>query len=435
MKGLRKNIYAIGVIFLFVIAAAMLALFLALFSSSTAVDGTTVGSVYIGDVKPNSDARKQKLEDGIRKWKNNAIYTISFQNVSFVIGEEEVTEIDETTGQEVTRIINNGLDILDFDYSTTNSKIINNEANNVAYFTISEANKQKLFDKLVETYGVEITDSSYLDYDKLLNSILRDAGNMNTKSDYDLYDCLLKGQVEEVATAEIENLSQEKVDDILDLLEGVQIELPSQKTPEGKLGFSAVEFFSKPEYKKLSSSDMSILATGIAAVVMKTSLTVTVKNQGYTTDKYYGYLGSMTARINIKDDTDLRIINPETQSYFVTIERGYNSISGMDSLRFKLVGCKLIDKFDIKINKTSFDFKITYEEYQSDDWEIDPTKTSDYNGGSYYKVKREGADTELYSYTKVITHVDGSTDEVEVFPKQEFFEGNDELRQWRLIKN
>ena len=57
MKGLRKNIYAIGVIILFVIAAGMLALFLALFSSSTAVDGTTVGSVYIGDTKPNSENR------------------------------------------------------------------------------------------------------------------------------------------------------------------------------------------------------------------------------------------------------------------------------------------------------------------------------------------------------------------------------------------
>ena len=44
------------------------------------------------------------------------------------------------------------------------------------------------FDKLVDTYGTEITDSTYLDYQKLLDSIQRDAGNMNTKSDYDLYD-------------------------------------------------------------------------------------------------------------------------------------------------------------------------------------------------------------------------------------------------------
>ena len=195
MKGLRKNLYAIGVIILFVIAAGMLALFLALFSSSTAVDGTTVGSVYIGDTKPNSEKRKEKLEKDIRIWKANAIYTISFQNVSFVIGEEEETIIDETTGQETTKIVPKGLDILDFDYTTTNSKIINNEANNVAYFTISEANKQKLFDKLVDTYGTEITDSTYLDYQKLLDSIQRDAGNMNTKSDYDLYDYLVKGQL------------------------------------------------------------------------------------------------------------------------------------------------------------------------------------------------------------------------------------------------
>jgi hypothetical protein len=435
MKGLRKNIYAIGVIFLFVIAAGMLALFLALFSSSTAVDGTTVGSVYIGDTKPNSDKRKEKLEKDIRIWKANAIYTISFQNVSFTIGEEEETIIDETTGQETTKPLQKGLDILDFDYTTTNSKIVSNTANNVAYFTISDANKEKLFDKLVETYGTEITDSSYLDYQKLLDYILRDAGNMNTKSDYDLYDFLIKGQLEEVATAEIENLSQEKIDDILEVFEGVSIEIKPQKDPEGKLGFSAVEFFSQPEYKKLSSSDMSIIATGMAAVVMKTSLTVTVKNQGFSRDRYYGYLNSMTARINLKDDTDLRIINPETHSYFITIEKGYDSIAGKVSLRFKLEGCKFLDSYEIRQNHEEFDYHIVFNEYQTDDWEIDPNNKIDYDGTEvYYRVVVAGSNTELFSYTKVITHINGEVEEVEVFPKQEFFQGKDEILDWQPVK-
>lgn len=435
MKGLRKNIYAIGVIVLFIIAAGMLALFLALFSSSTAVDGTTVGSVYIGDTKPNSDKRKEKLETDVSIWKAKAIYTISFQNVSFVIGEEEETIIDETTGQETTKIKNRGLDILDFDYTTTNSKIINNEANNVAYFTISDANKQKLYDKLVDTYGTEITDSTYLDYQKLLDSIQRDAGNMNTKSDYDLYDYLVKGQLEEVATAEIENLTQDKIEDLLEVFEGVSIEIKPQKDPEGKLGFSAVEFFSQPEYKKLSSSDMSIIATGMAAVVMKTSLTVTVKNQGFSRDRYYGYFGSMTARVNLKDDTDLRIINPETHSYFITIEKGYDSIAGKTSLRFKLEGCKFLDNYDIIQNYEEFEYKTTFSEYQTDDWEIDPNNVIDYDGIEvYYKVIIAGVNTELYSYTKVITHINGDVEEVEVFPKQEFFQGKDEVLDWQPVK-
>ena len=78
MKALRKNIYAFGVITLFIIAAAMLILFLTLFSSSTAVDGTTVGSVWIGDKKPNTDARKQKLLKGINDWQTKkATYTFT----------------------------------------------------------------------------------------------------------------------------------------------------------------------------------------------------------------------------------------------------------------------------------------------------------------------------------------------------------------------
>ena len=435
MKGLRKNIYAIGVIVLFVIAAGMLALFLALFSSSTAVDGTTVGSVYIGDTKPNSDARKERLESKVKAWKDKAIYTISFQNVSFTIGNTTITEIDPETGNEVTKEKNAGLDILDFDYNTTNSKIVNNTANNVAYFIVSDENRTKLFDKLKETYGTEITDSTYLDYQKLLDYIQRDAGSMNTKSDYDLYDFLVKGQVEEVATAEIENLSPEKINDLLEVFEGVSIEIPSQKSDNGKLGFSAVEFFSQPEFKKLSSSDMSIIATGMAAVVMKTSLIVTVKNQGFSSDRYYAYKGAITARVNLKDDTDLRIINPETQSYFITIEKGYDSISGNVSLRFKLEGCKLLNKYEIEPKSEIFAYNVTYSEYTSD-FEGDPTMIVEHNGSEcYYKVRVAGVDTELFWYYKVVTHVNGDVERIEVFPKQEFFQGKDEVRDWMPTGN
>jgi len=435
MKGLRKNIYAIGVIILFVIAAGMLALFLALFSSSTAVDGTTVGSVYIGDTKPNSEPRRERLVSKVKAWKDKAIYTISFQNVSFTIGNSTITEIDPETGNEVTREKNAGLDILDFDYETTNSKIVNNTSNNVAYFTISDDNRTKLYDKLKETYGTVITDSTYLDYQKLLDYIQRDAGNMNTKSDYDLYDFLIKGQVEEVATAEIENLSQEKITDLLEVFEGLSIEIKSQKSEEGKLGFSAVEYFSQPDFKKLSSSDMSIIATGMAAVVMKTSLIVTVKNQGFSSDRYYAYKGAITARVNLKDDTDLRIINPETHSYFINIERGYNSISGDVSLRFKLEGCKLLDEYEIEPKSKEFDYNIVYSDYSSD-FEGDPTMIVDHNGTEcYYKVKVAGVKTELFWYYKVITHVDGTEERIEVFPKQEFFQGKDEIRDWKPTGN
>ena len=102
MKALRKNIYAFTVIVLFVIAFGMLILFLALFSSSTAVDSTTVGSVYIGDEKPNTDARKKKLTNGVNNWKDDAIYTISFQNVSLRIGD--TPRIDPETGAIVTEL-------------------------------------------------------------------------------------------------------------------------------------------------------------------------------------------------------------------------------------------------------------------------------------------------------------------------------------------
>ena len=180
---------------------------------------------------------------------------------------------------------------------------------------------------------------------------------------------------------------------------------------------------------------MSIIATGMAAVVMKTSLTVTVKNQGFSRDRYYGYLGSMTARVNLKDDTDLRIINPETHSYFITIERGYDSIAGKVSLRFKLEGCKFLDSYEIRSNHEEFDYKTTFSDYSTTDWEIDPSNVTTYEGIEvYYRVQVAGVNTELFSYTKIITHIDNTTEEVEVFPKQEFFQGKNEVLDWQPVK-
>jgi hypothetical protein len=438
MKSLRKNGYAIVVIAFFAIAVAMLVLFLALFSSSTAVDGTTVGSVYIGDQKPNTEARKKKLIDGVQAWQKDARYTISFQNYSYTIGRTDRTDekgdpmYDPNTGEQLFDDV--GLAILDFDYEKTNTNIIPDSSDNDAVFSITDENKTKLFEILKNTFGTTVTDDIYFEYDKLVNAILKDADEMNTKCDYDLYDYLKIGWVDDlVSQVDIENLTKEKVDFLYEIFEGKQIVIAPQKSSEGKLGFSTVEFFSRDEFAEvgLTSSDMSIIATGFAAVVQPTSLTVTVKNQGYISDKYYAY-DFMTARVNIKDGTDLRIMNPETHEYVITIEKGEKIIDGKTSLKFKLNGCQFVNKYSITKNTTTLDdsVKIVYDEYANDDLEYDKNYKSDYNGGCYYMIYQEGIPTVLYSYTKTTTYVNGETSETEVYPKQEFFVGQDELRHW-----
>ena len=229
---------------------------------------------------------------------------------------------------------------------------------------------------------------------------------------------------------------------MVDTFEGKKIVFAPQKSEEGKLGFSAVEFFSKDEYANvgLTSSDMSIIATGLAAVVQKTSLTVTVKNQGYVSDKYYAY-DNMTARVNIKDGTDLRIMNPETHEYVVTIEKGEANLAGDLSLTFKLSGCRFINKYTITKNEKSTEkegypgYNIVYDDSQSD-FDYDPTNPdmgidTEYQDGCYYWIYQEGIPTYLYSYTKTTEYVDGrKPTSIEVYPKQEFYVGQDQLRQW-----
>ena len=435
---MRKNIYAIAVGTLFAIALAMFILFIALFSSSTAVDGTTVGSVYIGDKKPNTEERKQKLTQGVNDWKKDARYTISFQNYSYTIGrtdklDEEGNPVYDGDGNQQFNDV--GLAILDFDYAATNKNLINDSTDNDAVFKISDENKEVLFQTLVNTFGSEITTDTYFLYDELVKDILKDACEMNTKCDYDLYDYLNTSWADNlVSQADIENLTVAKVDSLLEIFDGKEVIIAPQKSAEGKLGFSTVEFFSREEFANvgLTSSDMSIIATGFAAVVQNTSLTVTVKNQGYISDRYYAY-NDMTARVNIKDGTDLRIMNPETHEYIITIEKGEKIIDGKTSLKFKLNGCKFINKYTITKNTTSLGYKVFYDETQSDfDFDINNSKMgkSDYNGGCYYEIYQEGKDTALYSYTKTTTYVDGTTSETEVYPKQEFFVGQDEYRHW-----
>ena len=446
MKELRKNLYAMTVIILFVIAVGILALFLALFSSSTAVDGTTVGSVYIGDQKPNSEARKKQLIDGVKEWQKDARYSISFQNYSFVIGQ--TVRIDPKTGKpavdEEGNILydNAGLSILTFNYNETNRLIVNNRSDNNAVFEISTENKESFYKTLQDNFGSEVTSDTYFLYDELVADIIKDADEMNTKCDYDLYDYLKTSWKDDfVSQIDIENLDSEKVDFLVNIFGNKEIEIKPQKDPEGKLGFSAVDFFSKEEFANvgLTSSDMSIIATGFAAVVQNSSLTVTVKNQGYISDRYYAY-NDMTARVNIKDGTDLRIMNPETHSYFITITKGENVIDEeKTSLKFKLSGCRFVNKFEItKItndddNLDKYPYQVVYNDTETE-FEYDPNNENmdiDREKGCYYWITQKGINTFLYSYKKTIKYVDGRKDEVvEVYPKQEFYVGQDEYRLW-----
>lgn len=176
---------------------------------------------------------------------------------------------------------------------------------------------------------------------------------------------------------------------------------------------------------------MSIIATGFAAVVQNTSLTVTVKNQGYISDRYYAY-NDMTARVNIKDGTDLRIMNPETHSYYITVEKGEKIIDGKTSLKFKLSGCRFANKFVIDKKDVKYAYSVVYDDRPTDfDYdESNPNMGKDPEKGCYYYIYQEGIDTCLYSYTKTIKYVDGHTETTEVYPKQEFFVGQDEYRMW-----
>lgn len=77
----------------------------------------------------------------------------------------------------------------------------------------------------------------------MVSDIIKDADEMNTKCDYDLYDYLNTSWKDNlVSQADIENLSVIKVESLADLFDGKQIEIKPQKDPDGKLGFSTVDF-------------------------------------------------------------------------------------------------------------------------------------------------------------------------------------------------
>lgn len=433
MKAIKKNGYFIVTLTFFIISLSVLVLFITLFSQSTAVDNTTVGSVYIGDLS-DEKAKRTKLITDVNTWKKSALYTISFQGVEIMLGRYE--KLDEN-GNNILDAKGNitylkkGLEFLEFDCDSTINHINSDYKDNLAYYTINAEKKQDFYDLLVENYGTRVCDTDVLEFDALVNNIVKSAQSMTTIVNFNLSDFLKEGFTNTTVTSiPLTNLDSNTVNLLSELFEGEKIELLPQDKTKNKLGFSAIEYFQANEkFADLTSAEMSIIATGLAAVVQKTSFTVTVKNQGYISDRYYAYDG-MTARINIKDGTDLKIINPEDSSYYVTIEKSYDN-----ELKFILTGCLFMFEYDVVKKATVIEYKVEYAAKESAFTynELNPNMGIDNDKNCYYYIQEAGTDTILYAYTKVITYLDGSTSEVEVYPKQEYYEGNNEVRFWKNL--
>lgn len=433
MKAIKKNGYLIITIAFFVISLAILVLFVALFSESTAVDSTTVGNIYIGDISDETKKR-QTLTNGVNTWKEEALYTISFQGVDVVIGRtNQVDENNQNKVDEDGNLLYNykGLEFLTFDYDSTMSHLAANSSN-IAYYTIDETKKQAFYNVLVANYGTTVCDDNALEFDILVRDIQVAAREMTTIVDFNLYDYLKESFTNTTVTSiPLTNLNSETVDQLAELFDGERIELLPQELTKNKLGFSAIEYFSNGKFSDLTSAEMSIIATGLAAVVQETSFTVTVKNQGYVSDRYYAYDG-MTARINIKDGTDLRIINPEDSSYYVSIVKTYDCDN---ELKFILTGCLFMVEYTVVKTSTTIPYAIEYAAKESSFTYDGSNKLmgNDTEKGCYYLIETPGDSTVLYAYTKVTTYLNGTTSTTEVYPKQEYCEGTTEYRSWTTL--
>lgn len=413
MKGITKNVYALVTLVLFAISVLFLVLVVSLYSKSTAVDGTTVGSIYIGD-KESREAKKEVLLSDVADWKKDVYYTIQFQNVEMVIGYT-----DEEMGSD-TVAKKDRLTILDFDVEETLDKLTL-DTKNLAYFKENTANIELFKERIAYVFGLDAFNN--LDFTKLMSDIVKNARNMATIAVFDLGKdgYMLDGFANSVVNSiTLQNVTTEAIDAIVEAYP--EIEIKPQEDTENKLGFSAVKFF---QGTKLSNDKLNIIATGLAAVVQKSSFTVTVKNQDIFI-RDYAYNG-MTARINVKDGTDLKIINPETTTYYVKTYKVSDT-----ELRFDLVGCKFINTYEVEIIEELVS-PLPDKEYNNglkfgvDGMIIDEEQ------GIYYYVFDEGSQSKIISYIKVSTNVHGEVTRTNIYLKQEFYQGEAAYWVWNYL--
>ena len=229
----KRNLYLSITLEILAVSLVFAGIIFAVFSGDNSVDQTSVGFIYLGN---SSETQYQSiLEREISSWQDSAEFDVQFQGYSL--------ELE--------------LNWFELDIEKTIDDIVKDE-DNIAYFTLSSANRLLLESALQSTFTSEIIDS--FDLDLFIEDIHSDIQKLYSRKTYELSDFLDVVLFENIIdTTTVSNINITDVDQIIEKINS--IEIPEQKR------FSLLE---QIDDLGLTNEQMSIIASGLQGVIVNT---------------------------------------------------------------------------------------------------------------------------------------------------------------------
>jgi hypothetical protein len=374
---LKRNLYfmiSLVTVFLTVVFAVVLLFVLDLGKS---VSQTSVGFVYLGSYERN--AYEGVLTPRITQWQNTADYELSYQEYTW--------EID--------------LNYFAFDALQTAVEV-REDVNNPAFFTLSQANEDLLYQSLTSDLTVDLIQA--FDFDALLSDLTFDMKLLKNRKLYELKDYLDPS----LSTTVIDTLSLDQIDPLIvnELTEAFQepLMIPANER------FYLIESTNDLD---LSNEALSVIASALQYLTVKTPV------EGYIFERYQDLPLWASPGVNVRilklSNYDFSFFNPLQEALEMSIEQ-----TAADTLVFTLTGLPLLTTYekDEVVGPTIY-YQTTFIDNPLLDALTPGVVVTDTDTETTYELEvLAGTNGYITYYVRRVTPLGGTPSEIELYSEQ-----------------
>ena len=374
---LKRNLYfmiSLVTVFLTVVFAVVLLFVLDLGKS---VSQTSVGFVYLGSYERNQ--YEDVLAPRITQWQNTADYELSYQEYTW--------EID--------------LNYFAFDALQTAVEV-REDVNNPAFFTLSQANEDLLYQSLTSALTVDLIQA--FDFDYLLSDLSFDLKLCKNRILYELKDYLDPS----LFTTVIDTLSVDQIDPLIvnELTQAFQepLVIPANER------FYLIESTNELD---LSNEALSVIASALQYLTVKTPV------EGFIFERYQDLPLWASPGVNVRilklSNYDFSFFNPLQEALEMSLEQ-----TAADTLVFTLTGLPLLTTYekDEVLGPTIY-FQTTFIENPLLNTLTPGVVVTDTDTETTYELEvLAGTNGYITYYVRRVTPLGGTISEIELYTEQ-----------------
>lgn len=374
---LKRNLYfmiSLVTVFLTVVFAVVLLFVLDLGKS---VSQTSVGFVYLGSYERNQ--YEDVLAPRITQWQNTADYELSYQEYTW--------EID--------------LNYFVFDVLQTAVEV-REDVNNPAFFTLSQANEDLLYQSLTSDLTSDLIQA--FDFDALLSDLTFDMKLLKNRKLYELKDYLEPS----LFTTVIDTLSVDQIDPLIvsELTQAFQepLVIPANER------FYLIESTNELD---LSNEALSVIASALQYLTVKTPV------EGYVFERYQDLPIWASPGVNVRilklSNYDFSFFNPLQEALEMSLEQ-----TAADTLVFTLTGLPSLTTYekDEVVGPTIY-YQTTFVDNPLLDALTPSVVVTDTDTETTYELEvQAGTNGYITYYIRRVTPLGGTISEIELYTEQ-----------------